>query len=135
MTNSYIKIEKARFGDKLQIEFDIDQLLHAKVPFLSIQPLVENAINHGLRKKGGFGIIKISVKKVTEGMLVAVVDNGQGMEPDKLAKLLVIEASKGIGLRNIDGRLKKLFGKGLSIESTPGKGTSVSYIVPMEVIE
>jgi len=135
MTNSYIKIEKARFGDKLQVEFDIDQLLNAKVPFLSIQPLVENAINHGLRKKGGFGIIKITVKKIPDGILVAVVDNGQGMEPDKLAKLLITEASKGIGLRNIDGRLKKLFGKGLSIESTPGKGTRVSYFIPMEVIE
>lgn len=135
MTNSYIKIEKARFGDKLQIEFDIDQLLNAKVPFLSIQPLVENAINHGLRKKGGYGIITISVKAIPNGVLVSVVDTGQGMEPDKLAKLLLTEASKGIGLRNIDGRLKKLFGQGLSIESTLGKGTKVSYFVPMEVIE
>jgi signal transduction histidine kinase len=132
---SYIKIEKARFGEKLQILFDIDRLQDVRVPFLSIQPLVENAVNHGLRKKGGYGTVSVSIKNVPEGVRISVEDNGQGIEPDKLAKLLLPESSRGIGLWNIDSRLKKIFGTGLFIESTPGQGTCVSYLIPLEVIE
>ncbi len=135
MITSYLKIEKARFGEKLQITFDIDEFLDVKVPFLSIQPLVENAINHGLRKKGGSGTVSVSAKTIPEGVRIAVTDNGQGIEPDKLAKLLLPESSRGIGLWNIDSRLKKLYGTGLSIESSPGQGTCVSYLIPLEVLE
>jgi sensor histidine kinase YesM len=66
---------------------------------------------------------------------IAVADNGQGIEPDKLAKLLLPESSRGIGLWNIDNRLKKLYGTGLTIESSPGQGTCVSYLIPLEVLK
>lgn len=130
LVGSYVEIEKARFGDKLLMSFDIDPEIKITIPMLSIQPLVENAISHGLRKKGGVGTVTISVKKMPEGVQVAVEDDGQGIPPDRLAALLTPEAGRGIGLWNIDRRLKKFYGKGLAIESAPGKGTRVTYTVP-----
>lgn len=134
LVSSYAEIEKARFGENLKVEFDIDSTIKIRVPMLSIQPLVENAVIHGLRKKGGGGTVTIKVKKAQEGVRVSVVDNGKGIEKDKLKELLMPEASRGIGLWNIDRRLKKLYGKGLSIESEPGKGTEVTFSIPQGVI-
>ncbi len=128
--NSYVGIQKARFGEKLCVKFDIDELAGTRLPVLSIQPLVENAITHGLRKKGGSGTVAISVRKSDGDVLVAVEDDGQGIPPERLNTLLIPEAGHGLGLWNIDRRLKKFYGKGLTIESTPGKGTRVSYIIP-----
>lgn len=133
LVKTYVEIEKARFGDQLRVEYEIDSTENVRMPLFTIQPLVENAINHGLRKKGGDGTITISIKKLTEGLMVVVADNGQGISPDRMENLLTPQASHGIGLWNIDSRLKKLFGKGLTIESTLGKGTRVAYIVPWEV--
>jgi sensor histidine kinase YesM len=78
--------------------------------------------------------VTISIKKVPEGVLVSVEDDGQGIAKDKLAGLLGPESGNGIGLWNVDKRLKKLFGRGLMIESTPGEGTKAAYIVPKEMI-
>lgn len=114
LINSYVEIEKARFGDKLRVEFDVDNTIKAKVPLLSIQPLVENAISHGIRKKGGGGTVTVSVKKVAQGVLVSVEDNGQGIPPDQLALLLTSETGRGIALWNIDRRIKKLLEKVLT---------------------
>lgn len=134
LVNSYLEIEKARFGDQLCVVLDTDNSINIKVPFLSIQPLVENAVTHGLRKKSGIGTVTISVKKAREGVVVSVEDDGLGISADKLAVLFTPEAGRGIGLWNIDRRLKKFYGKGLTIESKPGIGTKVAYIVPSEVI-
>lgn len=130
LVSSYAEIEKARFRDELRVMFDIDNTLKIRIPLLSIQPLVKNAIIHGLRKKGGRGTVTLSVKKVDEGVRIAIEDDGQGIPAGRLTELLMPEANGGIGLWNIDRRLKKLFGKGLTIESAPGKGTRVTYIVP-----
>jgi sensor histidine kinase YesM len=134
MVRSYIEIEKARFGDELKVVFDIDTSIKVKILYLSIQPLVENAIGHGLRKKGGSGTVTITAKNVPEGVQIAVEDDGQGIQQERLAILLTSEAGQGIGLRNIDRRLRKIYGTGLTIESIPGKGTRVAYTVPLEVI-
>jgi signal transduction histidine kinase len=132
LSSSYAEIEKARFGNKLKVEFDIDSSIKIRVPLLSIQPLIENAITHGIRKKGGGGTVKISVNRIPEGVLVTVEDNGQGMSQEILQTLFMPEAGHGIGLWNINRRLKKLYGKGLSIESEPGKGTRIAFIIPGE---
>jgi two-component system, sensor histidine kinase ChiS len=131
LVKSYVAIEKARFGAKLKVEFAIDETHGAKIPLLSIQPLVENAIRHGIRKKGGKGTVRVIVKNTAEGIRVAVTDDGSGIPPDKLAKLLK-DAGQGVGLWNIDLRLRKLFGKGLIIESEPGKGTRVMFTIPRD---
>ncbi|HBE78070.1 MAG TPA: histidine kinase [Firmicutes bacterium] len=132
LTKSYVEIEKARFGSKLSVEFDIEETRGVKIPPLSIQPLVENAIRHGIRKKGGHGTVRIAVKNTGEGVLVSVVDDGSGILPERLAKIYTDDAGQGIGLWNIDFRLKKLLGQGLSIESQPGKGTRVMFLIPRE---
>ena len=141
LVKSYLAIEKARFGDELNIEFAIDETYGIKIPPLSIQPLVENAIHHGIRKKEGNGTITVTVKNSREGFIVTVTDDGPGIPPEKLAKIdnlkgdnLEIEAGQGVGLRNIDFRLKKLFGRGLSIQSEPGKGTRAMFIIPAEEV-
>lgn len=132
LVNSYVEIEKARFGSRLKVEFNIDSTIKAAVPSLTIQPLVENAIRHGLRKKGGGGTVVIWVKKTGEGVMVSVSDDGAGIPPDRLETILSPDTGQGVGLRNIDRRLKKLLGKGLTIESKPGEGTRVTFILPPE---
>ncbi|HYE84497.1 MAG TPA: ATP-binding protein [Clostridia bacterium] len=134
IVKSYVAIEKARFGDKLRVEFDIDDTIDVRIPLLSIQPLVENAIRHGLRKKGGRGTVLISVRNVPQGVQVLVEDDGSGIPEDKLAVLLTPGSGRGIGLWNVDRRLRKLFAEGLTLESEIGRGTKVYYIVPSEVI-
>ncbi len=130
LVNSYTAIEKARFGERLNVAYQIGDIGGVRIPLLSIQPLVENAITHGLRKKGGGGTVMISVGKTPEGVLVAVEDDGQGIPGERLASLLAPQSGRGLGLWNIDRRLKKFYGQGLSIESSPNKGTRVSYIIP-----
>ncbi|HWR61627.1 MAG TPA: ATP-binding protein, partial [Clostridia bacterium] len=130
LVKSYVTIEKARFGDSLKVEFDIDGTIKVKIPPLSIQPLVENAIRHGIRKKGGSGTVTIAARNTAEGVLVSVEDNGSGISPDKLEMVLEPDAASGIGLCNIDSRLKALLGKGLTIESKVGKGTRITFLVP-----
>lgn len=133
LVNSYVKIEKARFGEKLQVEFSIHSPGNVKVPILSIQPLVENAISHGIRKRGGGGTVRISAENVPQGVRISVEDNGRGIPPDRLETLLTSGEGHGIALQNIDKRLKKLFGQGLMISSEQGVGTRVEYTVPIEV--
>lgn len=130
LVNSYVEIERARFGESLQVAFNVDDLAGVRLPRLSIQPLVENAIAHGLRKKNGGGTVTVSVRKSPEGVRVCVEDDGQGIPPEKLEGLLTSPSERGIGLWNIDRRLKKVYGAGLIIESAPGAGTSVSYFIP-----
>jgi two-component system sensor histidine kinase ChiS len=133
LLKSYLEIEKARFGDKLKVAFDIDEVGGVKIPPLSIQPLVENAIHHGIRKKGGGGTVTITIKNTGEGVLISVMDNGSGISPEKIAGIFNSDGNRSVGLWNIDNRLKKLFGKGLVITSEPGKGTQVTFLVPPEV--
>lgn len=132
LVNSYVKIEKARFGDKLQVEYSIQSSKKVKVPILSIQPLVENAISHGIRKKGGGGTVRILADIVPQGVRISVEDNGCGIPAERLKALLTPGEGQGIALQNIDKRMKKLFGHGLVISSNPGAGTRVEFTVPME---
>ncbi len=127
---SYVNIQKARFGEGLSVGIDIGDMAGILLPVLSIQPLVENAITHGLRKRGGGGSVRVSVRRSAEGIEVAVEDDGQGIPEQTLATLLTPAAGRGLGLWNIDRRLKKFYGRGLTIESAPGQGTRVSYIIP-----
>ena len=131
LIRAYIEIEKARFSDNLQVSYDIDgSLLRLCIPILSVQPLVENAVSHGLRKKGGTGTVIISARATEGGALISVEDNGQGISEKLKAKLLSSDAGRGIGLWNIDSRLSKLFGVRLNIDSAPGKFTRVSFLIP-----
>jgi sensor histidine kinase YesM len=102
-----------------------------QIPPLSIQPLVENAIRHGLRKTGCRGTVFVSIKKMIDGVKITVSDDGVGMPLNEQEKLAAQRIDGGVGLRNIDMRLRKLYGTGLMIQSEPGKGTDVMFIIPL----
>ena len=132
LVKSYINIEKVRFGERLKVEWDFNEISNVKIPFLTIQPLVENAIHHGLMKKVSGGQLTICISDEGETVTISVADNGLGINEEKLAKILHRNPSKGesIGLVNTNQRLMQHFGTGLHIESTLGKGTTVSFTVP-----
>lgn len=131
LVRSYLALEQARFDERLNIEFDVPEDVMAMVPPLSIQPIVENAVNHGLMQKEAGGTVRLTVELLPGCLKVAVTDDGVGMTPEKIAEVLSEERTEGgIGLRNIQRRLLKMYGAGLNIDSVPGRGTAISYTIP-----
>lgn len=134
--NNYLTLEKARFGDKIKITKKIDKnLIGAYIPILSIQPLVENAIIHGITPKEGNGSIHITVTSQNENEIkVIVTDDGLGIKSEIMPEILKrgFGSGSGVGLYNVDERLKMIFGKenGLKVKSEYAKGTTVSFTVP-----
>ncbi|WP_429844392.1 ATP-binding protein [Brevibacillus sp. FIR094] len=131
LVRSYLYIEKVRFEERLQVVWEIDDCENLKIPFLTIQPLVENAIIHGVMNRIRGGKIKIRISVQETYAEIAVEDDGIGMDEDQVQRLLERKAdsSSGVGLINTDQRLKRRFGKGLHIESTLGTGTKVTFHV------
>lgn len=132
LVRTYLYIEQERFGERLKMKWDIRADHGTMVPPLSIQPLVENAVNHGILKKarGGTIIIQASEEQAG-GIRISVRDDGAGMSPATVNRLLDDSApASGIGLRNTDRRLKQLYGRGLTITSKPGEGSDVSFLLP-----
>ncbi len=131
MIAAYVEIEKARFGDKINIEYHIDEALMGEIiPQLSIQPLVENAIKHGLCKKEKGGRIFVTVVKREGVITITVRDTGVGMSAEKLQALKNPEVkNEGIGFSNISKRIRKLHNAHMEIESTEGVGTTVTITV------
>ncbi|MDF2546054.1 MAG: hypothetical protein K0R93_952 [Anaerosolibacter sp.] len=130
---SYLAIEEARFSHKIKVRYDIDQNIRCKLPPLIIQPIVENAVKHGLLPHKGGGTVKIIVHQHEMGTHVTIEDDGMGMDGEKVEKILSGSCNNcGIGIYNVDRRLKTIYGVnyGLSIESAIGKGTKVNFIVP-----
>lgn len=134
LVRSYLYVEKVRFDEKLQIKWDVDDHLALFVPPLSIQTLVENAVRHGLMSTIDGGILSIKVKRENDFVTISVSDNGGGMEQAQIDELLTSEMvkGKGIGIRNTQKRLLQLYGEGLQINSSLGKGTTVSFRVPLK---
>jgi LytS/YehU family sensor histidine kinase len=136
----YLMIQKARFGSRIQAFIDIDQqLMDVALPALSLQPLVENAIIHGIEPQKNGGDIRISGCIDGERVVITVSDTGIGISPERLRKMYIIENRKttkgqstGLGFINVHKRLQHYFGSqfGLHIESTLGKGTDVYLYVP-----
>ena len=124
--NTYIKIEKVRFGDKLNIIYDVDESLYNfQIPSLIIQPLVENSIKHGILKKRDNGCVKIIIKKIGKDIEITIEDDGVGIEQtiiDNLDK----QIKENIGLKNVHQRLKLLYGEGLNIKKLE-QGTRIKF--------
>jgi len=134
--NTYLILERARFREKLRVVREIDEeLLEYKVPVLTIQPLVENAIKHGILPKPGQGTVQITVRKHDHEMLIVIRDDGVGIDPALQTKVLTpgFGSGNGVGLSNVHERLKGLFGEeyGLRIVSVPGEGTSIYVRIPL----
>jgi len=134
LVRSYLFIEKERFGDRLQIEWKIDDKLAFKVPPLSIQTIVENAVRHGVLKRKDGGTICISISEHKSYHEVAIIDSGIGMSESKIQEILgeQFNSNLGIGIANTNRRLIKLYGKGLVIESKPNHRTTVSFQIPKQ---
>ncbi|MHB8155866.1 MAG: histidine kinase [Desulfocucumaceae bacterium] len=135
--NTYLILEKARFRGKLKIIRDIDEsLFDYQVPVLTIQPLVENAVKHGVLPKQGQGTVWIrAYLEEEEEIIFEIKDNGVGIPAEKLPLILKpgYGSGNGVGLSNVHERLKGLFGEeyGLQIDSAPGEGTSIFIRIPL----
>lgn len=134
---AYLKIEKARFGEKLEIIYDLEGDLQDEIPPLIIQPIVENAVKHGINKSINGGSVKISVKSQSDLLEVLIQDDGIGMTTDKVNEILQFGEDCGIGFVNVHKRLKTFYGDraSLMVKSGVGKGTAVSISIPKERIE
>ncbi len=124
----YVDLELARF-DNLSVQSRIDYNLSFQLPPLTIQPLIENAIRHGVRKKAGSGEVVLWIRQDGDDIAVSVSDNGAGIVPEKLSSLLD-NTGKSVGMTNIHHRLLHLYGSGLSVESSADVGTTVSFKIP-----
>lgn len=131
LVRSYLYIEKERFEDRLTIRWDVDASFHLQVPPLSIQPLVENAIRHGLLSRDEGGEIYIRITENEHEAEISITDDGVGMNEETVEHILDMRVGTrtGVGLYNTDRRLKQLYGKGLQIRSVPNQGTIVSFVV------
>lgn len=128
--DKYFNIEQARFGQKIQLIYQIEIPLDSQIPVLILQPLVENAVRHGVSKKTEGGTVYVRMKLTSEGSYIEIEDDGVGIDNEKLASLLTEdESSQGVGLRNINNRLLRLYGRGLDIISEAGHGTCVSFMI------
>jgi signal transduction histidine kinase len=138
---AYLALEKARLGQRLQVEwtlpeFDPPELLDHPVPTLILQPIVENAVVHGVAQKPEGGVVRVAVVCDGGDLLLRVADDGPGIPPGRLARILapINQGDDAIALRNVDGRLRALYGSRcrLSIDAQEGLGTRVEIRIPLE---
>ncbi|MET9339724.1 histidine kinase [Nonomuraea sp. NPDC003804] len=132
----YLLLERARFGDRLRFSVQVaPEVLPVPVPFLCLQPLVENAIKHGMGGRDGTGEVRIVVRDAGPEAHITVEDDGTGMEPETARRLLDDDPHRGgggIGLANVDVRMRQIYGEdyGLVVETGVGAGTKVRLRVP-----
>jgi LytS/YehU family sensor histidine kinase len=136
--NNYLSIQKLRLGDRLDFEINIPEGLNeVDCPFMTIQPLVENSINHVVEKKNDGGRIIVAAEPHGDIIKLSICDNGDGMDDDIIentlnGSLYKKNGNSGIGIYNVHKRLMYYFGPegGLKIESTKGKGTKTIITLP-----
>lgn len=134
---AYLAIEEARFVEKLMVTYDIENgALPVNIPPLTLQPIVENAVKHGIKNMDQDCQIHIEIHKRESSTVVTVRDNGQGMSKERINQLgkqiIDSETGSGIALYNVNRRLTMNFGESASlrIKSEPGEGTEISFTIP-----
>ncbi|AIQ24194.1 sensor histidine kinase [Paenibacillus sp. FSL H7-0737] len=138
----YLNIISIRLEGRLRIEINIDERwLEVRLPKMTVQPVIENAVKHGLESLDRQGILKVSILEETGVLNIVVQDNGKGMDAEKLNALVESldrpttkeNGKMGIGLQNLHRRLQHMFGEsyGLVIRSLPGEGTEVAIMLPI----
>lgn len=131
--DAYLNIEKARFPDKLSVEMTIDKSLAFNLPPLILQPLIENAVKHGIQKKQGPGLLRIEIKRVENELTFLVADDGVGMSTAQ--EMHSDEKSTGIGLSNVRERLMSIYKRELDIKTRPNEGTEIRFSIPYKKLE
>lgn len=119
----YILLEQIRFEDKITFEEDIEEE-NFKIPPLTIQPIIENAIKHGLIEHGRSGTVRLHTMKDAKDVIIIVTDDGVGFTPEESEK------EDSVGIRNVRFRLESMVQGSLTIESSPGQGTKVTIRIP-----
>ena len=136
---SYLEIQQVRYRDILEYRIDIaPELYRYKILKLTLQPLVENSLYHGIKYKRAKGVIVVTGKLQGDTVVFQVQDNGVGMEKEELDNLCseivkpCQDTGKGFGLANVNERIRMNFGPefGMKIESAPGAGTCVEVVIP-----
>ena len=136
---SYLSIQNIRFQDKFDFELNIDEsLMEYLCPKITIQPILENAIYHGVENMFGDGEIILSIQEYGEDICIEVSDNGEGMTEEQVEKILHHDIRKtsgkgsGVGVYNVDSRIKLLYGEnyGISIQSELDEGPTVKILLP-----
>ena len=122
---TYLKLEKMRFEEELNVEYDIE-VTDFKVPPLSVQPLVENAVKHGVGKKPGGGTVRLATRELESSFEIVVQDDGVGFDPSAVPS----DGREHVGISNVRQRLWTMCGADLSVASEPGRGTTVTIRVP-----
>lgn len=121
---SYVEIEKLRYGDRLKVVYDIEDDINVLIPTMTLQPLVENAIQHGIAKMDGGGILKMTVKKVEGTVLIIIEDNGTGIPEKKQEELLKGNGSR-LGFKNPFEKIRLNKNATFELKSSEGKGTKI----------
>ncbi len=128
----YLLLEQARYGERLRVVLRVaPEVLPVQVPFLSLQPLVENAVKHGLEERAEGGTITVIAADLDRECEISIEDDGAGADPDQVRRALA-GTTESVGLANVDERLRHTFGDqyGLVVETAPGAGTRVVVRVP-----
>ena len=130
---AYLALARAVLGERLRVQVRIaPEVLPVAIPFLVLQPLVENAVQHGVERAGAGGSVQVSGEADGEDCVIAVEDDGPGMAPERAREALAGRSGGSLGLVNVDRRLRAVFGAGhgLVIETAAGAGTRVVVRVP-----
>lgn len=131
LVRAYLQIEQARFDELIGVVWEVEENIAIHIPPLTIQPLVENAVRHGLLQRSGGGTVTITVRSDGDDVRISVRDDGAGMDEAAISEVLRKRSSdggrRGVGLLNTDNRLRRLYGEGLDIVSSPGQGTEISF--------
>lgn len=134
---SYLTIQKMRYKDKLEFEINVDpRITHAQIIRLVLQPIVENAIYHGLKYKESKGMLKVHGYELGERIIIDITDDGVGMDEETLKHIYdkhkVNYHSNGVGVYNVQQRLVLYYGKeyGIIYHSEKGKGTTATIVIP-----
>lgn len=124
----YLELEKKRFGDQLNVEYDI-KAQNFKVPALGLQPIAENSVKHGIREKEGTGTLRISSEELDKCFCVVIEDDGVGFDMNAPAK---DDGRSHVGMSNVVDRLKKMCNADTEIISSPGNGCKTIITFPKE---
>ncbi|MBJ6361362.1 histidine kinase [Paenibacillus sp. GCM10012307] len=130
LVQAYLNIESVRYGNRLRYELDCDERIGVQIPPLTLQPIVENAVRHGIAPVPEGGNIRVVIRKSEDKVIAIISDNGIGMDKQRLAIIQEDEMMAGhVGLLNIRKRLNRLSAT-MTIESEPGAGTTTTLIFP-----